>query len=70
MKKDALLKRCKLLEAALRPFADLPARDSQGSPVIDIHVSYSGGSGWSMKVASRVDARLALKRAHKAIGGQ
>lgn len=62
------VKRIQKLEAALRVFAEFPLEDASGAPVVDVHVNYQGGAGWSMKLAGKVDARKAILSARKLLG--
>jgi hypothetical protein len=56
------------LEAALKPFAELPQTDNVGNPIVDLHVNYAGGAGWSMKYGSNLCAAAAIKRARSMLG--
>lgn len=68
--KRNLEKRVLILEAALKPFAELPSIDNAGNPVVDLHVNYRGGAGWSMRVANCVNAQQALRAARMAMKGK
>jgi hypothetical protein len=63
--KSTLQSRIRDLEAALRPFAELPPKDAAGNPIDDLHVNYCGGAGWGMRIAGKMDPRKAVARAAK-----
>ena len=46
---DALSARVAALEAALRPFAEIPLVSSTGAPLLRVRGEYADGSGWLVR---------------------